>query len=755
MADPVGGEAATTPATTPSEQQPVAQEQARLIEEHLAIGKTLLERGQYVEAQARFRAILQLDATHPEALRLMTKAQQRLEAQRAEAERGSARMRRLAEQLAIKVAREKASAQAKREAEAREQVAQAREQQLKLLYTKGMAFYRRGNYQEAIDTFQQMVLLDPAHPLIRETQRLITQAEAKQAEARARARAKPLTPHGPANVPELEQQLTVKRMEIETGLKYVRVALKDRKFDLALDLVQKVLVQDPENREAQQLLSRVQEAKLEDESARLKQQVEHDERRMVQDVIRAQVLPESKPVQWLGPAPAEVASQGMAAALRVPMSLDFTDVALTDVIQFIADTASISIIPSPQLDLKSRRVSLKVTELPLELALKYLMKHQSLAYRVDHDAILIATEEEFSNEPLETRVFFLNKGLGPFTLETTAIESNKALPMESMKDLIEQTVPQPPESKLVVDERSGALIITNTPENFKLVEQLLSQLDVTPLQVLIEARFVELTMTGLEQLGLESVLTGDYPLSKEKAAEGGFGPGHLISKSGGFKFPDLSRQDEGANLTLEGVLTGLQFESVLHALEETKKSKTLSAPRVTALNNQTAQIRVVEEFNYPTRYEVSLIQFDSNGDGDFDDAGETEFANVPKDLQKRDIGILLNVTPSVGKDLKTITLVIAPEVSQFSQFRSLGGGVTVPEFTSSQLTTSVIIENGQTVVLGGLMKDTTSEQVTKIPVLGDLPFVGGLFRQKKQSNTRKNLLIFITARLLAPRGQTT
>jgi type II secretory pathway component GspD/PulD (secretin) len=109
----------------------------------------------------------------------------------------------------------------------------------------------------------------------------------------------------------------------------------------------------------------------------------------------------------------------------------------------------------------------------------------------------------------------------------------------------------------------------------------------------------------------------------------------------------------------------------------------------------------------------------------------------------------------VGKDRKTITLVLSPEVSAFSQFRDLGGGVTVPEFTSSQLTTSVVIEDGQTVMLGGLMKDTTTEQLTKVPVLGDLPLVKHLFRQKEETSTRKTLLIFITARLLAPRGETT
>ncbi|MBI3312563.1 MAG: type II and III secretion system protein [Candidatus Omnitrophica bacterium] len=303
--------------------------------------------------------------------------------------------------------------------------------------------------------------------------------------------------------------------------------------------------------------------------------------------------------------------------------------------------------------------------------------------------------------------------------------------------------------------------MTNTGENLRKVERLLSELDVTPVQVLIEARFVDITLTELEQRAFESVLTGDYAITKKglevpgaKPVLKGRDPANIIAKGGGFKFPALARESEGANITLQGVLTALQFETVLHLLEETQKSKTLSAPRVTTLNNQAASIKIVDEFRYPTRYEVSLVQFDINGDGDFDDAGETEFVNVPQDLQKRDVGILLNVTPSVGKDLNTITLVLSPEVSTFSKFRDLGGSVSVPEFTSSQLTTSVVIEAGQTVVLGGLMKDTFSEQVTKVPILGDMPLVGGLFQQRRETQERKNLLIFVTARVLAPRGPT-
>jgi len=727
----------------------------QLIEEHLERGRALLQQGDAVAAQAAFAAILQIDATQPDALRLMTKAQQQREAQQAKVERDRARLRSRAQELAVQFAKEKAKERGRQDAQGRQQVARAREQQLKYLYTTGLTFYQQGRYQAAIETFQQMVLLDPTHALVRAAARLIAQAETKQAEARARASAT-LSPGGPVKVDELEQQLAAKRIELETTLKYARVAMKERNYDLAVQFLQRVLVQDPRNRPAQQLLDQAQTAKLNDEEDRLKHAVALDEHKMANAVVKAQILPETKPVQLVAPPVTQGPPASMAAKLQQPISLNFDDVALKDVLEFLGDAASVSIIPSPQLDLKTRRISLKVTDLPLEQAIKYLAKSQSLAYRIERDAILIATQEEFSNEPMETRVFFLQSGLGPFALKAAAVEPNTMPAMESLKQLVEQSVPQPSGSKLVIDERSGALVTTNTADNLRLVEQLLSQLDVTPVQVLIEARFLEVNMTEFEHLAVESVLTGDASLTKTGARDKTTrGPGHQIASGGGFKFPTLAREGEGLNLTLQGVLTGTQFESVLHLLEETKKTKTLSAPRVTALNNQSALIRVVDEFRYPTQYEVTRVQFDINGDGDFDDAGETEFVNVPKDIKKRDVGILLHVTPSVGKDRKTITLVLAPEVSTFSQFRDLGGGTTVPEFTSSQLTTSVVIEDGQTVVLGGLMKDTTDQTVTKVPVLGDLPVVGNLFRQKSTSSSRKNLLIFITARILAPRGETT
>jgi len=770
------GLAAPQAPKTPTPPQPHdynGRDPRRHIAQHLEIGKLLLEQGEYAAAQNAFRTVLKIDATQRDALRLMTKAQHGLEEQRRSAAREQAKLHEQAQALAKSLADEKANAAAnavaqkaeavaksaevaaRREAEAQSQVARAREQQLKHLYKRGRDAYQQGAFQEAISLLQQLALLDPEHPLVRDAQRLITRAEIRQGEARARAAAQLSGPARAGAITELEQQLTAQRIEVDTVMQYAKIAIKEGNHDMAIELLQRALAKDPLNKPARKLLEQEQLARLEEQERRLASRVRQDEQAMLNDVLQAQVLPDTKQVQLPAQPIRTATSPSLLAQLQDPISFEFTDVALADVLDFLADATNVSIVPSPHVDLAERRVTLNVKDMPLSSALRYLTKALGLAYRVDRDAILIASAEEFANEPLETRVFFLHSGLGPFALETAAIPSNPSVAMESMKQLVEQSIPKPAGSKLVVDARTGALIVTNTAKNLSLVEQLLSQLDVTPLQVLIEARFVEVTLTDLEHLGLEFTLTGPAALTKKGAGGGTRGSGVELADGGGFTFPALAREDEGLNFTLEGVLTGTQFETVLHALEESKKSKTLSAPRVTTLNNQAAMIRIVEEFRYPTRYEASLIQFDINGDGDFDDAGETEFANVPRDFQQRDIGILMQVTPSVGRDGKTVTLVLVPEVSSFSEFRDLGGGVSVPEFTSSQVTTSVMIEDGQTVVLGGLMKDSTSESVTKVPWFGDLPIVGGLFRQTEETSTRKNLLIFITARILGPLGPAT
>lgn len=473
----------------------------------------------------------------------------------------------------------------------------------------------------------------------------------------------------------------------------------------------------------------------------------------------------------------EVVPQGLPtnfeSQMNQPITANFEGVDFASAIQFLSDSAGVNIVLSEQARALGRPVTGHLVGMPLQHVLAYLLKGQGLLYRFDDRTIWVATREELESEPMETRVFLLNQGPGlvaafePMekTREGVALEAATVREMKTIKDILTEVIPDTGDSSMQLDERTGSLIVTHAPYYLEQIETLLTQLDVTPLQVLIEARFVEVVFTDTKEWGFDAQLTGNAALTKRGASDGTRGPGLQLSKLGsglarGTKtsFTDFANQTSGNgfNLTLEGILTGAQYQAILHALSENKQTKTLSAPRVTTLNNQTATIKVVTEFVYASRYEASVVRKDLNGDGDFRDTvsgiNETRFVNVPQDFVTKDLGILLNVTPSIGQDHRTITLALKPEVSEKKTDDTFGGEVSLPRFSARNLETSVVMDNGQTVMLGGLMKDTTSKTVTRVPVLGSIPVIGGLFRKDSDTSERSNLLIFVTAQIIEPSG---
>lgn len=471
--------------------------------------------------------------------------------------------------------------------------------------------------------------------------------------------------------------------------------------------------------------------------------------------------------------PPALALRSFGERLVQPVTADFKEVDFASAVEFLSESSGVNIILSEKAKAQGKPVSVHLVDMPLSRVLEHLLKGQGLLFRYDEETIWIATQEEMEAEPMETRVLFLTQGPGLFaafapltqTREGVSLEGADVKEMTTLKDILAEVVPTVGNSSLLLDERSGALIVTHVPYYLQQIDGLLAQLDVIPVQILIEARFIEVTFTDTKEWGFDAQLTGDAGLTKDKDPDGTTrGPELQLSKTGtlgrGTKidFTDFTNQTAGnaLNITLQGILSGTQYQAVLHALAENKKTKTLSAPRVTTLNNQTATIKVVTEFVYATRYQPTVTRKDLNGDGDFNDivsgVRETRFINAPQDFVTKDLGILLHVTPSVGEDLNTITLALKPEVSEKKTDDTFGGEVTLPRFTTRNLETSVVIENGETIMLGGLMKDTTTATVTKVPVLGSLPLIGKLFRKEEESAERSNLLIFLTAHVVSPSG---
>jgi general secretion pathway protein D len=217
-----------------------------------------------------------------------------------------------------------------------------------------------------------------------------------------------------------------------------------------------------------------------------------------------------------------------------------------------------------------------------------------------------------------------------------------------------------------------------------------------------------------------------------------------------------------ANLT--GVISDkIGLGLTIRALEQQSGSDLMSAPKLTVLSGKTAKIIVAQEFIYPKTYgEISS----EVGTGDANSAGVTITAGTPSDFETRNVGVEMNVTPTVEEN-NCISLQLAPKVTEFEGFVEYGGrsiaisgttradlppGFYQPIFSTREIQTEVTIYDGATVVMGGLTREEIKEVNDKVPLLGDIPLIGKLFRSKGETNQKKNLLIFVTANILSPGG---
>ena len=213
--------------------------------------------------------------------------------------------------------------------------------------------------------------------------------------------------------------------------------------------------------------------------------------------------------------------------------------------------------------------------------------------------------------------------------------------------------------------------------------------------------------------------------------------------------------------TIRGILTNPQFQVIIKALSQKQSADVLSSPRVTTISGGQAQIRVAQEFIYPTTYTTATIQPGSVATGAV--TPPTIVPSTPSAFATRPVGVVFNVTPFVGADGNTIALTLIPQVTDFLGFINYGNAINLgsittandikqPLFSTRDLITSVVIWDGQTVVLGGLITEQLQKIDDKVPFLGDIPMVGRLFRTKTTVRNKRNLLIFVTARLIDPAG---
>ncbi|MBX3735624.1 MAG: type II secretory pathway, component PulD [Candidatus Didemnitutus sp.] len=244
---------------------------------------------------------------------------------------------------------------------------------------------------------------------------------------------------------------------------------------------------------------------------------------------------------------------------------------------------------------------------------------------------------------------------------------------------------------------------------------------------------------------------------------------NLPIQNGAPAIPGTNNLGKGANAlaAITGILGEFNVNAVIRALSQRSGTELLSAPKLTVLSGNPATITVAQELRYPQSYGQVQSQVGTGSASGGGSAGVTITAGTPQEFTTRNIGVELKVTPTVEEDDYSISLDLNPKVTEFEGFVEYGGQsvavsgsttVTVPSgfyqpiFAVRELTTKVTIWDGATLVMGGLTREDTRKTNDKVPVIGNLPVLGRLFRSNGESAQKRNLLIFVTANLVSPGG---
>jgi type IV pilus secretin PilQ/predicted competence protein len=300
--------------------------------------------------------------------------------------------------------------------------------------------------------------------------------------------------------------------------------------------------------------------------------------------------------------------------------------------------------------------------------------------------------------------------------------------------------------------RTKVLVITDAKSNIKKILKTIEEIDVMPRQVLIEARIMEVSRDLLKDIGFDYAtgstgITGTTEVLRigreDRTGVGGFISGDVTPSIFDAESSDI-RSTIPYTAGLELIFrkyTGAQFEAILHALEEDVHTNTLSAPRLVTLDGQEAYIMVGQK----RPIIKSSIQ-----------ASETSVGISKRLDYYQNLGIELNVVPQICND-EYVNMIIYPSVTSSSQnvdaTSQIGDSTTTdsyPIILVRETQTQILMRDGETIAIGGLLKDVKREGIVKVPILGDIPLLGLLFQRKTYDTEKIDLIIFLTVRILKP-----
>jgi type IV pilus assembly protein PilQ len=443
--------------------------------------------------------------------------------------------------------------------------------------------------------------------------------------------------------------------------------------------------------------------------------------------------------------PGEPAAGSVIASDEETISVDFPAEDVRDIIRSVADLYELNVVIPDSL---AGSVSIKLRNVTWQQVFSVVLEPLNFTYIMDGNIIKIMSREELAVEPVDTRVFI--------------VDFAKAAEIRSS---VEPMIDASKGGRIQVDERSNALVITERPSRMNDIQEIIETLDRPTEQVMIESKFVEITGRESDSIGvdwqsligyrLQVTGDGDQPLGRLYQRTDGRSDTPLSASQNNFSIANtngqtttsLSQTSTEQNLTEwidsvsrtdTAVFSADAFSVVLSALETNTNIELVSNPTIVTMNNKRATINIGEEFPIPSyRYN--------------DEQGTFEVS----DFEYKNIGINLNVTPQINS-AGFINLDIQPEISSRSGQVEFGGasGAVIPIITTRKTNSSVTIKSGYTLAIGGLIEERGENRDSKVPVLGSIPGVGRFFSSKGKQVDKRNLIVFITAKILSASGAT-
>lgn len=393
------------------------------------------------------------------------------------------------------------------------------------------------------------------------------------------------------------------------------------------------------------------------------------------------------------------------ARLKQKVYMDFQDVGLNEVLKLFSQQSGLNFIAAEEV--KQRNLTLYLSGVTVEEALNAIMKANNLTYEAIGDKVFIVKESKRPKIDTVTRVFNID-----YAQLVSYKEGEEQEQTSGIKAVIEKLLTE--YGKVMIDSRTNSLIVTEIPDQMPLIEEMILALDTKTQQVLIDAQIIETNPSTAKRLGY---VWGEQMFS-------------YVGPSTSTKVPFFRNRylrDSGSKTASFGTLTMSQFSIVQHMIEDLQDIKYLARPKVLTVNNKQAEITISAD----QAVGISSTSVSSTG-------------QTTQEAERLEVGVSLKVTPQINKD-NYITMIIEPTVSRavqspfFSQF---------VDRHSRSTKTNVMIRNGETIVISGLIQEDDRKTTTRIPFLGAIPVLGHLFRYDNKSKSRTELIVFLTPHIL-------